>query len=73
MRFLDEVPGNVYMKAPGGNPKAAGGSSEERTAPLVELARGDPGLAHGIMAEYVRLQKGRVEAGDLGPTRCRTS
>ena len=66
-QFLDEVPGNVYKKARGGSPEAARGPHEERAALFIALAREDSGLAQGIIAEYVRLHKRRVEAGDLNP------
>ena len=71
-RFLDEVPDNVYGTVAGGA-AAAGRSYEEKARLFVAVAKGNPEIGHGIIAEYVRLHKERVERGDLNPTRCATS
>ena len=69
-RFLDEVPDNVYGTVAGGA-AAAGRSYEEKARLFVAVAKGNPEIGHGIIAEYVRLHKGRVERGDLNPNTLR--
>ena len=69
-RFLDEVPDNVYGTVAGGA-AAAGRSYEEKARLFVAVARGNPEIGHGIVAEYVRLHRERVERGDLNPNTLR--
>ncbi len=69
-RFLDEVPDNVYGTVADGA-AAAGRSYEEKARLFVAVAKGNPEIGHGIIAEYVRLHKERVERGDLNPNTLR--